>query len=266
LAAGGVRRSDVFGRSGVVFSKKLMCSVVLALSIAASGPAHAEGFFAALARALGAGTTGTQTGPQATAYQYRSPRAPITPPAWQSQYRSQSQAMLFPGAALYPDQVSPARVVPAQFRRQTVSYPSNEKPGTLVVDSRNHFLYYVLGNNQAVRYGVGVGRSGFAWNGTVRVASKAEWPGWTPPPAMIARERARGHILPAYMPGGQGNPLGARALYLHNGGGDTGYRIHGTSEPWTIGLDVSSGCIRLVNDDVIDLYQRVGIGTKVIVM
>jgi lipoprotein-anchoring transpeptidase ErfK/SrfK len=170
------------------------------------------------------------------------------------------------GGALYPDQVSPYRVVPAEFRRQTVAYSTDEEPGTVVIDTKRKFLYYVMGDGQAIRYGVGVGRTGFGWKGTVSVGNKAEWPGWTPPPAMIARERARGHVLPAYMKGGPNNPLGARALYLYNGEGDTGYRIHGTSEPWTIGLNVSSGCIRLNNDDVTDLYQRVAMGAKVIVM
>jgi lipoprotein-anchoring transpeptidase ErfK/SrfK len=167
---------------------------------------------------------------------------------------------------LYPDEVSPYRVVPAQFRRQTVSYPTSETPGTIVVDTRAHFLYFVLGDNQAIRYGVGVGRTGFGWRGVVHVGDKQVWPGWTPPPQMITRERARGNILPAYMPGGPDNPLGARALYLYSESGDTGYRIHGTSEPWTIGLDVSSGCIRLNNDDVVDLFQRAPMGAKVIVL
>jgi lipoprotein-anchoring transpeptidase ErfK/SrfK len=170
------------------------------------------------------------------------------------------------GQALYPDEVSPYRVVPAQFRRQNVSYPTSENPGTIVVDTRAHFLYFVLGDNQAIRYGVGVGRTGFGWRGVVHVGDKQVWPGWTPPPQMITRERARGNILPAYMPGGPDNPLGARALYLYNDSGDTGYRIHGTSEPWTIGLDVSSGCIRLNNDDVVDLFQRAPMGAKVIVL
>jgi len=227
-----------------MLGNRLVLSLVLVASVAASGPAHAEGFFAALARALGA-----------------PPTSQSAPPAYQS-----SQSVLFPGRALFPEDVSRSRVVPSQFRRQTISYRSNEQPGTIIVDSRAHFLYFILGNSRAIRYGVGVGRTGFGWSGTVRVARKAEWPGWTPPPAMIARERARGHILPAYMPGGPNNPLGARALYLHSGGGDTGYRIHGTSEPWTIGLNVSSGCIRMVNEDVIDLYGRISIGAKVIVM
>ena len=180
----------------------------------------------------------------------------------------QPQMQMQPGGqALYPEQVSRGRVVPAQFRRQQIWYQTNEKPGTIIVDSRNFFLYLVLGNGQAMRYGVGVGRQGFGWNGAVTVARKAEWPAWHPPRDMIAREARRGHMLPARMEGGPGNPLGARALYLHNAKGvDTLYRIHGTSEPWTIGLNVSSGCIRLVNDDVEDLYNRVPIGAKVIVL
>ncbi|MEX2318254.1 MAG: L,D-transpeptidase [Bauldia sp.] len=171
------------------------------------------------------------------------------------------------GQALYPEMVSRSRIVPSQFRRQTVFYQTNEKPGTIIVDSRQFYLYLVLGNGQAMRYGVGVGRQGFGWKGNVFVQRMQEWPAWHPPKDMIAREQARGHILPARMEGGPGNPLGARALYLHDSSGrDTLYRIHGTSEPWTIGLNVSSGCIRLVNDDIIDLHRRVGIGAKVIVI
>ena len=171
------------------------------------------------------------------------------------------------GQALYPEMVSRSRAVPAQFRRQTVRYQTTEKPGTIIVDSRQFYLYLVLGNGQAIRYGVGVGRTGFGWKGSVTVARKAEWPAWHPPKDMIARERRRGHILPARMEGGPNNPLGARALYLHDSRGrDTLYRIHGTSEPWTIGLNVSSGCIRMINDDVVDLHRRVNIGAKVIVL
>ena len=136
----------------------------------------------------------------------------------------------------------------------------SEKPGTIIINSRQHFLYYVLGDGKAVRYGIGVGREGFGWKGTVSVGRKAEWPTWTPPPEMVAREKARGRILPASMKGGPNNPLGARALYLYRGGNDTMYRIHGTSEPWTIGLNVSSGCIRMVNKDVVDLYNRAKVG------
>ena len=124
----------------------------------------------------------------------------------------------------------------------------------------------VLGDGQAIRYGIGVGREGFGWSGTVTIGRKAEWPTWTPPPEMIAREKARGRILPASMEGGPNNPLGARALYLYRGGNDTLYRIHGTSEPWTIGLNVSSGCIRMVNKDVVDLYNRTRVGARVVVL
>jgi lipoprotein-anchoring transpeptidase ErfK/SrfK len=169
------------------------------------------------------------------------------------------------GGSYYPEQVPRTRIAPFRFRRQVVDYQTSQKPGTIVIDTGAHYLYYVLGNDQAIRYGVGVGREGFGWKGTVTVGRKAEWPTWTPPPEMVARERDRGRILPAQMDGGIGNPLGARALYLYKGDQDTMFRIHGTSEPWTIGLNVSSGCIRLLNRDVIDLYNRAKIGAKVIV-
>ena len=146
--------------------------------------------------------------------------------------------------------------------RETVRYDGPHPANTIIVNTKERRLYYVMENGKALKYGIGVGRDGFTWSGTNRVSRKAEWPGWTPPPAMIARERAKGRTLPAYMEGGPNNPLGARALYI----GSTIYRIHGTSEPWTIGQAVSSGCIRLVNDDIIDLYERVNVGTKVIVL
>ncbi|HVZ12876.1 MAG TPA: L,D-transpeptidase [Bauldia sp.] len=179
---------------------------------------------------------------------------------------SSDDSAQYAGQVLWPEDVSPERVVPWKFHRQEVSFQTNEKPGTIIIDPDQHFLYFVEGNGAAIRYGVGVGREGFGWRGTVHIGRKAEWPGWTPPPQMVARERARGVRLPAYMAGGPDNPLGARAMYLYNGGGDTGFRIHGTSEPWTIGLNVSSGCIRLINDDVTDLYNRAKVGAKVIVM
>ncbi|PWL17476.1 L,D-transpeptidase [Falsochrobactrum shanghaiense] len=144
---------------------------------------------------------------------------------------------------------------------QTVSYSGREKPGTIVIDTNKRFLYLVEGNGQARRYGVGVGKQGFGWKGTQRVSRKAEWPTWTPPKAMIERERKKGRILPAQMKGGANNPLGARALYL----GSTLYRIHGTNQPWTIGKAMSSGCFRMRNEDVTDLYNRVGVGTHVVV-
>ncbi len=141
--------------------------------------------------------------------------------------------------------------------RQVVSYPTKYKPGTIVVETQQHRLYYVMPNGQAMAYGIGVGRDGFRWAGQHTITRKAEWPGWTPP----AQMRKRVPDLPAYMPGGPDNPLGARALYI----GATLYRLHGTSEPWTIGHNVSSGCIRLTNDDIIDLYNRVAVGSMVVV-
>ena len=141
--------------------------------------------------------------------------------------------------------------------REIVAYETSFKAGTIIVETSERRLYYVLGNGEAVRYGIGVGRDGFRWSGQHRVSRKAEWPGWTPPAAM----RKRVPDLPAYMPGGPDNPLGARAIYI----GSTLYRLHGTSEPWTIGQAVSSGCIRLTNEDVIDLYDRVKIGDLVVV-
>ncbi len=143
------------------------------------------------------------------------------------------------------------------YRRQLVFFRSSEAPGTLVVHTADRFLYLVLGNNRALRYGIGVGREGFTWSGLVKVSRKAEWPDWTPPPEMIQRQP----YLPRFMAGGPGNPMGARALYL----GSTVYRIHGTNQPETIGHAVSSGCFRLANGDVIDLYDKVNVGAKVII-
>ena len=148
--------------------------------------------------------------------------------------------------------------MPARLKRQIVSYATREAPGTIIIDTPNTYLYYVLGGGQAIRYGIGVGRDGFTWSGVQSVTRKAEWPDWTPPPEMIARQP----YLPRQMAGGPGNPLGARAMYL----GGTVYRIHGTNAPQTIGTHVSSGCIRLTNQDVTDLYSRVNVGTKVIVL
>ena len=141
--------------------------------------------------------------------------------------------------------------------RETVDYPTKLKPGSIVVETSERRLYFVLPGGQAIRYGIGVGRDGFRWSGQHAITRKAEWPGWTPPAEM----RRRVPDLPAYMPGGPDNPLGARALYI----GATLYRLHGTSEPWTIGQAVSSGCIRLTNDDIIDLYDRAKVGALVVV-
>jgi lipoprotein-anchoring transpeptidase ErfK/SrfK len=144
-----------------------------------------------------------------------------------------------------------------QFRKQVVYYRTSEAPGTIIVVTAERLLYLVQGNGRAIRYGIGVGREGFTWQGLVNITRKAEWPDWTPPPEMIARQP----YLPRFMAGGPGNPLGARAMYL----GTTVYRIHGTNRPDTIGTAVSSGCFRLVNADVADLYERVPVGTKVII-
>jgi lipoprotein-anchoring transpeptidase ErfK/SrfK len=157
-----------------------------------------------------------------------------------------------PGVA--PD---PSAELPDIYRRTPVRYRTDEVPGTLVVDTPRRFLYLVQHNGNALRYGIGVGRDGFQWNGLLRVTRKAEWPDWTPPPEMIKRQP----YLPRFMAGGPGNPMGARALYL----GQTIYRIHGTNAPHTIGHAVSSGCFRLVNSEIEDLYERVAVGAKVIV-
>jgi len=147
--------------------------------------------------------------------------------------------------------------VPEVYRRQPVFYRTNEAPGTIIIDTSERFLYLIQGNNTALRYGIGVGRDGFQWNGLLKVTRKAEWPDWTPPAEMIERQP----YLPRFMAGGPGNPMGARALYL----GNTVYRIHGTNAPETIGHAVSSGCFRLVNEQIEDLYDRVKVGAKVIV-
>ena len=157
-----------------------------------------------------------------------------------------------PGIAAPPE----AEMDPA-YRRQPVFYRTEEKPGTIIIDTSDRFLYLIQPNNVALRYGIGVGRDGFQWQGLLRVTRKSEWPDWTPPPEMIQRQP----YLPRFMAGGPGNPMGARALYL----GNTIYRIHGTNAPETIGHAVSSGCFRLVNDEIEDLYARVPVGTKVIV-
>jgi lipoprotein-anchoring transpeptidase ErfK/SrfK len=149
------------------------------------------------------------------------------------------------------------KLVAGVYRRQPVFYRTNEAPGTIIIDTSHRFLYLIQPNNVALRYGVGVGRDGFQWNGLLKITRKAEWPDWTPPPEMIERQP----YLPRFMAGGPGNPMGARALYL----GSTIYRIHGTNAPETIGHAVSSGCFRLVNSEVADLYERVPVGTKVIV-
>jgi lipoprotein-anchoring transpeptidase ErfK/SrfK len=164
-------------------------------------------------------------------------------------------------AGLPPDEqpeTGPRKELPAQFRRQVVNYQTVEPPGTIIIDTPHTYLYLVLGNGQAMRYGIGVGREGFTWTGTERISRMKEWPDWFPPKEMIDRQP----YLPRFMAGGDTNPLGARALYL----GNTLYRIHGTNQPSTIGTFVSSGCIRLTNEDISDLFTRVNVGTRVVVL
>ncbi|MDZ7823633.1 MAG: L,D-transpeptidase [Ahrensia sp.] len=173
-------------------------------------------------------------------------------------YRPQVQEQTV--AALAPQKPQQRDIDPI-YLPQEVNYNGGESAGTIVISTRDKFLYLVQSGGKAMRYGVGVGRQGFTWSGTERISQKREWPTWTPPAEMIAREKKKGIVLPARMEGGPENPLGARALYL----GSTLYRIHGTNAPWTIGGNVSSGCIRMRNQDIEDLYTRVNVGTKVIV-
>jgi lipoprotein-anchoring transpeptidase ErfK/SrfK len=172
-------------------------------------------------------------------------------------------AVSFPAVA-QPDEERPSYVptaqeeeLPAELRRQAVFFRTTEATGTIIVHTKERFLYLVQGNNRAIRYGIGVGREGFQWAGLKRIDRKAEWPDWTPPAEMIARQP----YLPRWMAGGPGNPMGARALYISG----TVYRIHGTNQPQTIGSAVSSGCFRLSNPELIDLYERVPVGTRVVV-
>jgi lipoprotein-anchoring transpeptidase ErfK/SrfK len=169
-----------------------------------------------------------------------------------------------PGFAQQPDRGDEPGMIPddsvelaPEYQKQMVYYRSTEAPGTIIISTAERHLYLIQGNGRALRYGIGVGRDGFQWQGMVSITRKAEWPDWTPPPEMIARQP----YLPRFMAGGPGNPLGARAMYL----GATVYRIHGTNQPDTIGTAISSGCFRLVNADVADLYGRVPVGTKVII-
>ena len=156
------------------------------------------------------------------------------------------------------EEAAPSSAMPERLRRAVVAYDTREAPGTVVIDTGRTTLYYVLGHGRAIRYGVGVGREGFTWSGVQTISRKAEWPDWHPPAEMIARQP----YLPRFMAGGPGNPLGARAMYL----GASQYRIHGTNDPSTIGKFVSSGCIRLTNEDVADLFSRVDVGARVVVL
>ncbi len=190
-----------------------------------------------------------------------------------AQVRGQLHGYAFPPQSSFPSDnmmLAPAQpaltdegdgsssVVPERLRRAVIAFDTREAPGTVIIDTGNTALYYVLGRGRAIRYGVGVGREGFTWSGVQTISRKAEWPDWHPPTEMIARQP----YLPRFMAGGPGNPLGARAMYL----GSSAYRIHGTNDPSTIGKFVSSGCIRLTNEDVADLFSRVDVGTRVVVL
>ncbi|BAQ49567.1 ErfK/YbiS/YcfS/YnhG family protein (plasmid) [Methylobacterium aquaticum] len=207
----------------------------------------------ALAAMLGACTTsmGAQ-GPVAEA-------RPQVPPEVSRRYAAITDEP-FPVEAVDPHDLKARNV------RQIVAYPTREPPGTLVVDPQRRFLYFVMEGGKAMRYGVGVGKAGFEFTGEATVARKASWPRWTPTPDMLRRDPERNGRWAGGMPGGARNPLGARALYLFKDGKDTLYRIHGTTEPWSIGEAVSSGCIRMLNQDVIDLHRRVPTGTRVVVL
>ena len=195
---------------------------------------------------------------------YGAPPATVQPPGPQDAMRPPMSIGPDQDAvtsALPPDdrpETGPIKELPPQFRRTTVDYRTKEPAGSIVIDTPNTYLYLVLGGGKAMRYGIGVGREGFTWTGAEKVSRMAEWPDWHPPAEMIERQP----YLPRFMAGGPGNPLGARALYL----GQTLYRIHGTNQPSTIGTFVSSGCIRLTNEDVADLYTRVKVGTRVVVL
>jgi lipoprotein-anchoring transpeptidase ErfK/SrfK len=199
------------------------------------------------------------TGNSGIAARYNAPgqvAAPVVSgPALAPAYAQTRVASLNPAA---PMPAEPREELDEHFRRQEVAYDGRERAGTIIIDTPNKFLFLIQPNGRALRYGIGVGRPGFEWSGVKTISRKAEWPGWTPPAQMLLRRPD----LPTHMEGGPGNPLGARALYL----GSSMYRIHGTNEPSTIGTNVSSGCIRMMNEDVIDLFNRVPVGTRVIVI
>jgi len=224
------------------------------------GPAILGLVVAVIIQMPGAPARAQWFGPDPYNQPYDDTRAPPWPGASPYRERLEPPAPIPYGEAT-PANPDEARIDP-QSTRQLVSDPTNQPAGTIVIDTRVRKLYLVLGGGQALEYGIGVGRQGFEWKGIARVAHKAEWPTWTPPADMLKRRPD----LPRSMDGGLDNPLGARALYLFQGKVDTLFRIHGTNEPDTIGHAVSSGCIRMMNADVIDLYRRVPIGTRVVVL
>ncbi|MCX2725737.1 L,D-transpeptidase [Roseibium salinum] len=213
-------------------------------------------FLAGTASLAGLAVSGCVTGNTAP-----EPLPPSQDPAYLAMYRAMPEER-FPLPAIN------LKKVPPRFYRQQVDYPTPEPVGTLVVDTPNYYLYLVQENGRAMRYGVGLGRAGFEWSGRARIARKAAWPKWTPPDEMIERqpELEKWSWRNGGMPPGLDNPLGARALYIFQGSKDTLYRVHGTGEYWTIGSAVSSGCVRLMNQDIIDLYGRVPAGSPIVVL
>ena len=204
------------------------------------------------------------------------PGVPVEPrdtgPSFGAGADRQYSAMYGPVAGEpFPVPAVPLSDIDPNYLRRAVSYASHEAPGTIIIDPQNRFLYFVQGGGRALRYGIGVGREGFGWTGVATIRDKQAWPDWYPPKEMVQRQpELRKHLSTLRsglgVAGGPGNPLGARAMYLWQGNKDTLYRIHGTNEPWTIGQSVSSGCIRMLNQDVIDLYQRTPLGAKVVVL
>ena len=250
----------VGGKTIVRILKLGLALVFMVMLTMNTSPSSAQGFFENLKKAFQKADNPQSMQGQQTRSRQRPPQtARAEPPKL---FKNLKRALREFGAR----QQLQAAGVDRKYARTVVKYQTRHAPGTIIIDPDEHFLYYVLENDEAIRYGVGVGREGFGWNGTVYIGRKAEWPTWTPPPEMIARERERGIILPTRMEGGLRNPLGARALYLYKNGHDTIYRIHGSRETWTIGQDVSSGCFRMMNNDVIDLYNRAKVGAKVIVL
>lgn len=195
--------------------------------------------------------------PTTTASTASAPAAPAVAPAEEAYLSTSDRGFTVPAV--------PVEKIPPQFRRQVVDFETTEAPGTIIVDPSSKFLYFVTGKNKAIRYGVSVGRAGFEWHGVADVTNRRAWPTWTPPPEMIDRDPKLAKWANG-QPGGPSNPLGARALYLTTNGRDYGYRIHGTPDWWSIGKNASSGCIRMIHQDVIDLYERVPDGAKVIVL
>lgn len=270
-----IRRGDFHGpnMSPKPLSTRLVASLALSSALAfGAGAARTEPFvyygasaypeaaYAPTARGLLEELFGDGGDPYAYYAAPEPPRArrqarQASPPDYASAYAPDYATAYAPG---YAPEAEPARrEIDPNFMRAEVDYPTREAPGTLVVDTPDRYLYYVQGNGRAIRYGIGVGRPGFEWSGVKAISAKASWPDWTPPVQMLKRRPD----LPRHMRGGPDNPLGARALYL----GSSLYRIHGTNEPDTIGQNVSSGCIRMMNEDVVDLYDRVRVGTRVVV-